>query len=464
VRPRPAILLSLRKALDAAQGAAKCQPWSWRHPKEFGGLKGCSHCRGVATFDHRPTDEELRPHMQPCRNLLEHQSLRYDIRVDYAQEASENLAKNIIRALDGGNVPAARKLLEPLRANEAEFSTPGAWASFADQVEGVIGKIPAKEVEDATPLPLPRLHDPDPPAVPTMPSALEALPAEAPGGGVPDVPAGPGAGQEALDGVPAGGAGGDPGGGGEGGVAAYKLRRAVRGRRPVLSEVVNDRPYPTKETPMSDYQVLGARIGALVDTKQAAYGDSFGKAGAILRILYPQGIPLEKVDDVLTVARVVDKLFRIATDRDALGESPWGDIAGYALLALRRVEEGRGAPKAEAKAQAKEKKRPVAVAARKAKATHDELVARIRAAVCKAFEITQEQLDDRKTTNGHALQRAVAYYLHHELTGATYGRIAKAWGRAQSVVCAGPKRLAGEMDRDPDLKAKVRGLLDELVA
>lgn len=89
---------------------------------------------------------------------------------------------------------------------------------------------------------------------------------------------------------------------------------------------------------MKDYVALGTSIGQLVQSKQKAYGDSFGKSGEILRILYPEGISLEKLDDALTIVRVIDKLFRIATDRDALGESPWRDIAGYALLSLARLE------------------------------------------------------------------------------------------------------------------------------
>jgi hypothetical protein len=87
------------------------------------------------------------------------------------------------------------------------------------------------------------------------------------------------------------------------------------------------------------YENIGANIGKTVEEKQAAYGDSFGKSGAVMRILYPEGIPPEKMDDALAVVRVLDKLFRIATDRDALGESPWCDIAGYALLAVKRVED-----------------------------------------------------------------------------------------------------------------------------
>lgn len=86
------------------------------------------------------------------------------------------------------------------------------------------------------------------------------------------------------------------------------------------------------------YTELAQAVAHLVEEKQRAYGDSFGHSGAVLRELYPQGISHEQLDDALTITRIVDKLFRIATDRDALGESPWRDIVGYGLLALRRAE------------------------------------------------------------------------------------------------------------------------------
>lgn len=86
------------------------------------------------------------------------------------------------------------------------------------------------------------------------------------------------------------------------------------------------------------YQDIGNEIGKTVEAKQAAYGDSFGKSGAVMAILYPNGIGKNQLDDALAVVRVLDKPFRIATDRDALGESPWRDIAGYALLSVARVE------------------------------------------------------------------------------------------------------------------------------
>jgi len=80
------------------------------------------------------------------------------------------------------------------------------------------------------------------------------------------------------------------------------------------------------------YEKLGREIGRLVDEKQKAYGDSFGKSGAMLRILYPDGISITQYDDMLAIVRIIDKLFRIATDKEALGENPFRDIAGYGLL------------------------------------------------------------------------------------------------------------------------------------
>jgi hypothetical protein len=89
------------------------------------------------------------------------------------------------------------------------------------------------------------------------------------------------------------------------------------------------------------YEQIGAEVGKLVTEKQKQYGDSFTKAGQIMRILYEKGIPTEAMAEALTVVRVLDKLNRIATARggpDLGGESPWRDIAGYSLLELGKHE------------------------------------------------------------------------------------------------------------------------------
>ena len=84
------------------------------------------------------------------------------------------------------------------------------------------------------------------------------------------------------------------------------------------------------------YEDLGKEIGELVDQKNAAYGDSFNRSGKILKELYPKGIMPEQYNDMLAMIRIIDKMFRIATDKDAFGESPWQDIAGYGILKALR--------------------------------------------------------------------------------------------------------------------------------
>ena len=88
----------------------------------------------------------------------------------------------------------------------------------------------------------------------------------------------------------------------------------------------------------SIYKQLGRRIGALVDEKNAAYGSSFAASGAFLQLLYPNGLKPEQYAYALLLVRIFDKQMRIATDADALGESPFQDIAGYGLLGARMHE------------------------------------------------------------------------------------------------------------------------------
>ena len=91
---------------------------------------------------------------------------------------------------------------------------------------------------------------------------------------------------------------------------------------------------------MVKYEVIGAEIGKLVDEKQKAYGDSFSQSEKFLNLLYPEGIPVSSYGDVLTIARIWDKIKRIATDKDAFGESPYKDIAGYAILGVGKKKAG----------------------------------------------------------------------------------------------------------------------------
>ncbi len=86
------------------------------------------------------------------------------------------------------------------------------------------------------------------------------------------------------------------------------------------------------------YEEIGRTIGALVDKKNKAYGDSFKHAGKVLEVLYPSGVRPDQYQDMLYTVRVIDKLFRLATDKDAFGENPAQDIAGYSILKTGQEE------------------------------------------------------------------------------------------------------------------------------
>ena len=96
--------------------------------------------------------------------------------------------------------------------------------------------------------------------------------------------------------------------------------------------------------PTKSFSELGAEIGKLVEEKAAAYGD-WNVPGQILRLLYPDGVKLEQVDDMLTIVRILDKLRRIATKKDAFGESPYRDIIGYAMQGVKKDEQERAVKK-----------------------------------------------------------------------------------------------------------------------
>ena len=74
------------------------------------------------------------------------------------------------------------------------------------------------------------------------------------------------------------------------------------------------------------------QLGDLVEEKNAAYGNSFEESEKITRVLYPDGITPEQYKDALAMIRVIDKQFRIANRKEAFGENPWNDIAGYGIL------------------------------------------------------------------------------------------------------------------------------------
>jgi hypothetical protein len=103
-------------------------------------------------------------------------------------------------------------------------------------------------------------------------------------------------------------------------------------------------PVPTQEleqsrkalkdlrTDKNSFLSVATEIADLTADKNAAYGDAFAKSGDFLRLLYPDGIRPEQYGDALALVRIFDKQMRVANRKDAFGENPYRDIAGYGLL------------------------------------------------------------------------------------------------------------------------------------
>ena len=83
---------------------------------------------------------------------------------------------------------------------------------------------------------------------------------------------------------------------------------------------------------------IAKELALLVADKNEAYGNSFGDSPYILRKLYPNGVQPDQYEDMLAIVRVLDKLKRIATNKNAFGENPWKDVAGYGLVQLTLEE------------------------------------------------------------------------------------------------------------------------------
>jgi len=86
---------------------------------------------------------------------------------------------------------------------------------------------------------------------------------------------------------------------------------------------------------MKTFVQIGIEIGRLVKEKSEAYGDSLAVTGDFLRLLWPNGIPPERYDDAFLMARLFDKQMRFATSKDAFGESPLVDAAGYCIRGIQ---------------------------------------------------------------------------------------------------------------------------------
>lgn len=96
----------------------------------------------------------------------------------------------------------------------------------------------------------------------------------------------------------------------------------------------------TKSEPADHLRSIGSEVVNTVVEKQRQYGDSVTKTVAILKALFPEGVPVFAYSDLLLIVRMLDKFSRLATrgsdGKDLGGEDAWKDLCGYALLGLAK--------------------------------------------------------------------------------------------------------------------------------
>jgi hypothetical protein len=90
---------------------------------------------------------------------------------------------------------------------------------------------------------------------------------------------------------------------------------------------------------VNEFSQIAKELVVILNEKNKAYGNAFDKAEDFLKILFPNGITTEQYADMLCIVRIFDKLMRIANKKDAFGESPYVDLAGYALLGEKKTRE-----------------------------------------------------------------------------------------------------------------------------
>lgn len=88
-----------------------------------------------------------------------------------------------------------------------------------------------------------------------------------------------------------------------------------------------------------DYAAIGTKIGELVATKQAQYGDAITFVRQVIELLYPDGVPVSAYGDLLLLVRMLDKIKRISTRHQQDTENPYEDLAGYGILGVAKHEQ-----------------------------------------------------------------------------------------------------------------------------
>lgn len=81
------------------------------------------------------------------------------------------------------------------------------------------------------------------------------------------------------------------------------------------------------------FESICSDLAKLLWEKRQAYGkDNLTGAGEFLKLLYPNGMKPEQYTHALLLARMFDKMSRLANGANT--EDPFADLAGYAICAI----------------------------------------------------------------------------------------------------------------------------------
>jgi len=75
-------------------------------------------------------------------------------------------------------------------------------------------------------------------------------------------------------------------------------------------------------------------VSEITQMKSESYHDAMHKYKNILKIMFPDGIPVDRYEHLYPCLRILDKVVRILTGKNLKGDDDYLDIAGYAMNML----------------------------------------------------------------------------------------------------------------------------------
>lgn len=92
-----------------------------------------------------------------------------------------------------------------------------------------------------------------------------------------------------------------------------------------------------------DFFDVGEKLVTKVAQKNNDYGSAFEQIEEILKVLYPNGVPVHQYGNMSLLVRMLDKVCRLANEREKFyNEDSWDDLIGYCFVGkVSNLRKGR---------------------------------------------------------------------------------------------------------------------------